>query len=90
MPGSNAQMHAGSQEFAEHVTSRDFSLNSLAGALKAVNLEISSEQNSLKKQIKDSAAMVTGQGQTLPVPGAGGASAPQPVSLDDYLKSQGH
>lgn len=72
MPGSNAQMHAGSQEFASHVTSRDFSLNSLAGALKAVNLEISSEQNSLKKQIQDSAALVSGQGQTLPVPGVGG------------------
>lgn len=80
MPGSNAQMHAGSQEFAQHVANDDFNLNSLAGALKAINLEISAEERSLKDQVQQSAQAVTTQGVTLPVPGgspSSPAAAPQ-------------
>jgi hypothetical protein len=78
MPGSNAQMHAGSQEFAQKVTNRDFNLNSLAGALKGINLEIASEESSLKNQIKQSQAIVTGQGPTIPPPGG----KPQVLKFD--------
>ena len=48
MPGSNAQLHASSQEIADHMISDDMTLSQIVGAFEAFNLEIASTGSALQ------------------------------------------
>ena len=48
MPGSNAQLHASSQEIADHMISADMTLGQIVGAFEAFNLEIASTGSALQ------------------------------------------
>jgi hypothetical protein len=70
MPGSNAQLHASAQQWVDGQFDANTNIANVQGTLKAMNLEIASTKKALENQIKTSQGTVTGQGPTLPVPGA--------------------
>jgi hypothetical protein len=78
MPGSNAQLHASASAWADEKFDPNTNLSNLLGTFKAMNLEIGATREALTHQIKQSQGIVTGQGITLPVPGAAPAATPAP------------
>jgi hypothetical protein len=85
MPGSNAQLHASAQDWADGQFDANMNIPTLKGTLKAMNFEIQSTTNALKKGQAASGARVQGQGVTLPTPGApppGNSSTATPKVVD--------
>ena len=81
MPGSNAQLHATAQDWADGQFDPNTNIANLQGVLKGMNLEIGSTKTALVHQVEISQSLVTGQGVTLPVPGAPAApAAPAPAA----------
>lgn len=91
MPASNAQMHATAQEWATGLFNENMSLAQIQGAIAGMNAEIQASSTALDSQIAEARGAVVNNGPTMPSPGAA-APAPQaaPMSLDAYLKLQGH
>jgi hypothetical protein len=89
MPGSNAQLHASAQQWADGIFDPNMNLANLLGTFKAMNLEVNSNKEYLQKQVQESRAHVEHQGPTLPVPGQPLSHPSGAIPLDEYLKSQG-
>ena len=89
MPGSNAQLHATSQEWADGVFNENINIPNLQGTLRAMTIEIGSTETALKGQIDRSAGVVQSQGPTLPVPGATpGAQPARPVTPTPQMSDE--
>lgn len=70
MPGSNAQLHATAQDWADGQFDPNMNIPTLNGTLKAINFEIEATRKALGTGQASSGARVSGQGMTLPKPGA--------------------
>jgi len=70
MPGSNAQLHATAQEWADGQFDPNMNIASLKGTLKAINFEIAATSKALGESQAASGTRVENQGVTLPKPGA--------------------
>lgn len=53
MPGSNAQMHAGTQELADKLLNENTPIGALRGVFRGMNAEIGATRDALGKQIKE-------------------------------------
>jgi hypothetical protein len=62
MPGSNAQLHAGSQELADQILNINSSVGQFVGAFEGMNEEIQSGGESLSATAKRLHAAIAGQG----------------------------
>jgi hypothetical protein len=86
MPGSNAQLHATSQDWADGTFSPNMPISALNGTLKAMNLEINSTSQALRDQLGKSHSEVTSQGPSIAPPGGARAAAHGQPSIDDLVK----
>lgn len=105
MPGSNAQLHASSQEMADEIIHSNMAVSQLIGVFKGMNDEIGAGSEALSDTSKRLHATIAGHGLTIAPPDKqgqgwdGGAAKPndipksasqKPISLEEYLKAQGH
>jgi hypothetical protein len=85
MPGSNAQLHASAQDWADGTFDQNMNMASLMGTFKAMNMEIESTHKALLGAVERSKQSVIGQGPKIAAPGA--APGPPAVPLDQYLQT---
>jgi len=78
MPGSNAQMHATAQAWADGNFNENMSLDQIQGSIRGMSQEIAANKRFLQAQVQESTRL----------PG-GGANQSSPISLDDYLNKFG-
>ena len=69
---SNAQLHVSAQELSDKLVSRDFSLQSLLGAMAGINYDLKSFEDSSTSQIQTIKSNVTTE--SIPTPGMPNAS----------------
>lgn len=65
MPGSNAQMHATAQDWAQGLINENISLDQLQGSLRGMNMEINSTRKALEKQAQQPQDDVRHAGPTI-------------------------
>jgi len=87
MPGSNAQLHASAQDWADGQFDPNMNIRHLSGTLKAMNFEIQSTSKALHEGQAQSVDRVKNQGPTIaPPPGAappqGNSATAQPKVVD--------